>query len=283
MRSGSSSLENQWNSDPILARAIKQGLNARTIGHSVICLRETTSTNDEAKKLAADGAAEGTVVLAKIQTAGRGRLGREWYSPEGGVWMSVVLKPDPDRIIQKITLLTGLSVARTLRTFYDINAVLKWPNDVLVGDKKISGILTEGTFEGEVPLYVVVGIGLNANMEPESLPKTLRLEAVSMKALLQKEVSIIELVRRLLKTLDQDYQSFKGSKEEELWNQYKKLCATIGTDVRVEVDEGEVYEGRAEGISPEGGLILRTEDGYNVTILSGDCIHTRTKKKHEKE
>jgi BirA family biotin operon repressor/biotin-[acetyl-CoA-carboxylase] ligase len=196
--------------------------------------------------------------------------------------MSMVLKPDPERTIQKITLLVGLSVAKTLRTFYGINAVLKWPNDVLVGSEKISGILAEGSFEGEVPLYVIAGIGINANVEPESSPKTLGFEAVSMKTLLRKEVSIIDLVRHLLRTFDEDYQVFKEGHDEKLWDQYKKLCATIGSDVRVEVGDDEVYEGHAEGISPEGGLILRTTEGYNVTILSGDCIHVTTGRKHEK-
>jgi BirA family biotin operon repressor/biotin-[acetyl-CoA-carboxylase] ligase len=248
----------------------------------MVFVDEATSTNDEAKKLAAEGAAEGTVVLARVQTAGRGRLGREWYSPEGGIWMSVILKPDPDRVIQKITLLAGLTVTKTLRTFYKINAVLKWPNDVLVGDKKICGILTEGTFEGGIPLYVVLGIGLNANIDEEALPRELRSEATSIKKLVRKEVSIIELIRRLLKTLDQDYQLFAINKDEKLWSQYVKLCATVGSDVRVDIGEGEVYEGRAEGISPEGGLILRTENGSRVTLLGGDCIHLKTKMKNEK-
>jgi biotin-[acetyl-CoA-carboxylase] ligase BirA-like protein len=274
---------NQSNSDPILAKAIRQGLNTRTIGQSVACLKVTTSTNDEAKKLAADGASEGSVVLAKIQTEGRGRLGRVWFSPEGGVWVSVILKPSPDRIVQKITLLAGLSVAKTLKKFYGINAVLKWPNDVLVGSKKISGILTEGTFKGEAPLYVIVGIGLNANIEPGSLPGKFNPEAVSIQGLLQKEVSVTDLVRNLLRTLDEDYRVFKGSDDGRLWDEYKKLCTTIGSDVRVEVGEGKVYEGYAEGLSSEGGLILKTEDGSNVTILSGDAIQVRPRTKRGKE
>jgi BirA family biotin operon repressor/biotin-[acetyl-CoA-carboxylase] ligase len=282
LRSNASGLGSHPKTDSILAEAIKRGLNTRVVGHSMVFLDETTSTNDEAKGLAAEGAAEGTVVLAKVQTAGRGRLGREWYSPQGGVWMSVILKPDPDRVIQKITLLAGLTVAKTLRTFYKINAVLKWPNDVLVGDKKICGILTEGTFEGERPLYVVVGIGLNANIDEEALPEELRSKATSIKKLIRKEVSIIELLRHLLKTLDQDYQLFVSNKDEKLWSEYAKLCATIGSDVRVDLGEGEVYEGRAEGISPEGGLIIKTLDGSKVTVLGGDCIHLKTKRKHEK-
>jgi BirA family biotin operon repressor/biotin-[acetyl-CoA-carboxylase] ligase len=267
----------------MLAMAIKKSLNTLTIGRSIICLEEATSTNDEAKKLAAEGAPEGTVVLARIQTAGRGRLRREWFSPEGGLWMSAILKPDPDRIIQKITLLAGLSVAKMLKKFYDLNAVLKWPNDVLVRGKKVGGILAEGTFNGEVPLYVVLGIGLNANVDPDLLAKTLGPGATSMKALLHREVSIIGLARHLLRALDQDYAVFKGNNDAKLWDQYNRLCATVGSDVRVEVSEGEVYEGHAEGISLEGGLILRTEDGHNVTILNGDCIHVRTLSKHARE
>jgi BirA family biotin operon repressor/biotin-[acetyl-CoA-carboxylase] ligase len=267
----------------MLAMTIKKSLNTVTIGRSIICLEEVPSTNDEAKKLAAEGAPEGTVVLASVQTTGRGRLGREWFSPNGGLWMSIILKPDPDRIVQKITLLAGLSVAKMLRRFYDMDAVLKWPNDVLVRGKKISGILAEGTFNGEVPVYVVLGIGLNANVDPDLLAKIVGSEATSMKAFLHKEVSIIDLTRHLLWTLDQDYAAFKRNGDAKLWDQYNRLCATIGSDVRVKVGEDETYEGHAEGISPEGGLILRTEDGHNVTILSGDCIHVRTRSRRAEE
>jgi BirA family biotin operon repressor/biotin-[acetyl-CoA-carboxylase] ligase len=281
MKTKGGNSRNHLTSDQIIAGAIKHRLNTRTIGHSVLCLNETTSTNDEAKKLGKEGASEGTVILAKTQTAGRGRLERKWLSPKGGVWMSVILRPSPQRIIQKITLLSGLSVAETLKRFYHIDASLKWPNDVLVNGRKICGILTEGVFNGEVPLYVVVGIGLNANVDLESIPKGLKNEAVSMKELLQKEVSIIDLVRRLLRTLDEDYEVFKGNDDKRLWDQYRKMCTTIGSEVRVEVGEDEVYEGHAEGISPEGGLVLRTEEGYNVTILSGDSIHLGQRPKHE--
>lgn len=242
----------------------------------MVYLDETSSTNDEAKKMADEGAAEGTVIIAGSQSAGRGRLGREWFSPRGGVWMSVILRPPSIRPLQKLTLLAGLSVAKSLRTLYAIDAVLKWPNDVLVGERKICGILAEGTFQGETPLFVVVGIGINANTDPDSLPRGLKTEATSVRKLVRQNVSIDDLIAGILKTMDTHYDLFLRGEDKELWSEYEGLCTTIGSDVRLEC-EGATYEGTGRGISPGGGLILRTRNAKEITILSGDCIHLATK------
>jgi len=268
--------------DRISLEVIKRNLHSKAIGCHIVLIDETTSTNDEAKKLAVRNANEGTVVLARVQSAGRGRFGRKWHSPEGGLYMSVILRPNANRPIQKITLMAGLSVAKTLRRLYKIEAVLRWPNDVLVGESKICGILAEGAFEGDTPLYVIIGIGLNVNVDTNTLPKEAGLRATSLETLLGERVLSNTLISELLKTIDQDYRFFIGGKDEKLWTKYRKLCKTIGSEVRVEVCRGEVYEGYAEGLSDEGGLILRTRDGSRVTILSGDCVHLRTMNKHKK-
>lgn len=259
---------------------IKQRLDRCVIGRSIVYAEETTSTNDEAKKFAEEGAVEGTAVIAGAQSAGRGRLGREWISPRGGIWISVVLRPPSMRPVQKLTLIAGLAVAETLRKLYGLKAVLKWPNDVLIGTKKICGILAEGAFEGEVPLYVIIGIGINANINLQSLPKSLRTEATSIRRLLRHDISLNELVAGLLKTLDTDYTLFARGEDESLMHEYEKHCTTIGSDVRVTCDE--VVEGRAKGISPEGGLIVGTRSGSQTTVLTGDCIHLVRSRKTRK-
>nr|MDO8135521.1 biotin--[acetyl-CoA-carboxylase] ligase [Candidatus Njordarchaeum guaymaensis] len=261
----------------ISAKDIKNGLRTRVIGSSITYLDQTTSTNDYARKLAEEGAAEGTVVLAGTQTSGRGRFGRQWHSPLGGVWMSIVLRPPSNRPLQKIALLCGLSIAQTLRELYKIDAAVKWPNDVLVEDKKISGVLTEGNFRGQTPLSVIVGIGINANIALKTLPQELRYQATSLKTLLGRNVSLNKLVRTFLTTMDRNYELFIKDKDKGLWLEYKRICKTIGLQVRVASWRGEVYEGLAEGISSEGGLILRTKRGSELTILSGECFHLRAK------
>jgi BirA family biotin operon repressor/biotin-[acetyl-CoA-carboxylase] ligase len=263
-------------SEVVSPELIKKALGKSIVGRSVIYVDETTSTNDEAKKLAEEGAVEGTVVIAGAQSAGKGRLGREWISPRGGAWMSIVLRPPSMRPLQKLTLLAGLSVAKTLKDLYGVNAVLRWPNDVLVGERKICGILAEGAFEGEVPLYIVMGIGINANVDLQSFPKGFRTKAISIRKLLRHDISLNELIARLLKTLDTDYALFARGEDESLMKEYGKLCATIGSDVRV-VCGVETVEGRAKRISSEGGLIVRTSGGSETTVLAGDCIHLTEK------
>jgi BirA family biotin operon repressor/biotin-[acetyl-CoA-carboxylase] ligase len=257
---------------------ISRALDKCVIGRSVVYVDETTSTNDEAKKLAEEGAVEGTAVIASTQSAGRGRLGREWISPRGGVWMSVILRPPSIRPAQKLTLLAGLSVAKTLEGLYNIDVGLKWPNDVLVGKRKICGILTEGAFHGEAPLFVIVGIGLNANIDPQSLPQKLGTEATSVSKLLRRDVSLNELITRLLKTMDTHYTLFARGEDKDLWHEYETLCTTIGSTVRVECGE-EFHEGLAKGISPDGGLIIRSKMGSEITVLAGDCVHLAKKAK----
>jgi BirA family biotin operon repressor/biotin-[acetyl-CoA-carboxylase] ligase len=256
--------------------AIKKALGKSIVGRSQIYVDTTTSTNDEAKKLAEDGAIEGTVIIAGEQSAGRGRLGREWISPRGGIWISLILRPPSIGPLQKLTLMGGLSVAKSLKDLYGINAALKWPNDVLVAGKKICGVLAEGAFEGEVPLYIVMGIGINANIDLKSMPKEIGTRAVSIRKLLGHDISLNELITGVLKRIDADYALFARGEDESLMREYEKLCATIGQDVRIVCGE-ETFEGRAMRISPEGGLIVRTKGREETTVLAGDCIHIRKK------
>jgi BirA family biotin operon repressor/biotin-[acetyl-CoA-carboxylase] ligase len=255
--------------------AIKQRLRTHVIGSSITYFDKAGSTNGEAKKIAEKETADGSVIIAGEQTSGRGRLGRRWFSPRGGVWISVVLRPPSNRPPQKITLLSGLSIAQTLRELFKIDAVLKWPNDVLVRNRKISGVLTEGSFMGDRLLFVLVGIGINANISLDTFPIELRNESTSLKALLRRNVSLDRLICRVLTMMEHNYDLFVKGQDDRLWLEYEKLCATIGSEVRVESGKGEVNEGLATGISREGGLIIKTKNGSELTILSGDCFHLR--------
>lgn len=237
----------------------------RTIGRKIEHFAVVDSTNDIAKKLAKDGASEGTVVTADIQEGGRGRFGRSWSSPSGGIWLSVILRPDtgPERApISLLPLVAGSAVANALNGLYAINAHVRWPNDVLIDEKKVSGILTEIDTDEN---FVVVGIGINANIDPNALPAEVRNTATTLKAELKREVSKTALLNRLFSELDDMYSRFnEGS---AIIN-----CSTIKKQVKIVTKEQELI-GIAKEIDETGALILHLEDGSTERIISGDCIH----------
>lgn len=235
----------------------------RIIGRNIEYFTEVDSTNDVAKKLAKDGACEGTVVIADVQRRGRGRFGRSWSSPSGGIWLSVILRPEigSERApISLLPLIAGSAVANTLNGLYGLNAHVKWPNDVLIGEKKVSGILTEIDAN-----EIVVGIGINANIDRNTLPVEVRKTATTLKTELKKEVSKTALINRLFSELDDMYNRFREG--NAIIN-----CSTIKKRVKVVTKERELI-GIAKEIDETGALILHTEDGSVERIISGDCIH----------
>ncbi|WP_297497125.1 biotin--[acetyl-CoA-carboxylase] ligase [Thermococcus sp.] len=221
-----------------------------------IRLEEIGSTNDYARDIA-QKSPEGTVVIAKRQTAGRGRKGRKWTSPEGGLWMSVILKPDkPD---PRLVFVGALAVLDALAEF-GIRGWIKWPNDIWVGERKIAGILTEGR-AGE---FVVMGIGLNVNNKiPEELGET----ATSMARVLGREISLEKVLSALLKALEGWYRIFK---EEPLRviEETRRRTLILGKAVKV-IRDGEIISGRAADILEDGSLLLETPSGLK-RIIHGD-------------
>ena len=251
---------------------IRRGLGTAVLGREVACLEEVDSTNDLAKARAAEGAAEGLVVVAARQMGGKGRLGRAWASPEGGVWLSVLLRPRlaPERA-PVLALAAGVAVARSLKGLYGLDARLKWPNDVLVGRKKVSGILTEmGAELGRLD-YVVVGVGINADFGLEALPVDLGGKVTTLREEVGGPISRLALIRRLLEELERAYEE---ALELELLDEYKALSATLGRRVRV-VTGGATLEGTAVDVDRDGALIIEEGDGL-VRAVYGECIHLDT-------
>ncbi|MEE8401516.1 MAG: biotin--[acetyl-CoA-carboxylase] ligase [Candidatus Hydrothermarchaeaceae archaeon] len=238
-------------------------MNGSRIGTKIERFGKVDSTNDIAKSLARDGAREGTVIIADSQSGGRGRYERCWSSPSGGIFVSVILRPDTlSGRVSLLPLLAGSAVANTLNGLYGIGAQVKWPNDVLIGERKVSGILSEIDTDDD---FVIVGIGINANFDPGDLPKEVRKTATTLKAELKREVSKTELLRRLLSELDDMYNRFcTGS--------LKISCSTIKKQVKV-ITKTQEFLGKAEEIDETGALILRLGDGSTQRIISGECIH----------
>jgi BirA family biotin operon repressor/biotin-[acetyl-CoA-carboxylase] ligase len=189
---------------------LQEGLCTRQFGKSIVFLREVGSTNDYAKELANYGAEEGTVVLAETQTAGRGRLGREWVSPRGGLYFSVILRPKISASeAVKLVFVAGLAIAKILEEAYALHVEIKKPNDVLVNGKKICGILAETNTMGERVNYAIIGIGINANFGvKEALPKELMETATSLRDELRRNIRLEELFKALIEKLENLYLLF---------------------------------------------------------------------------
>lgn len=222
------------------------------------------STNARARELAADGQ-ENVVVLADEQSGGRGRLDREWRSPSGGIWLSVLLRPNvpaPDAPV--FTLAAAVATARAAREA-GVDATIKWPNDVLVEGQKLSGILTEMEGEADRITWLVVGIGLNANLDPETLPAAA--DATSLRA------AVGDVDRRTVtQTLLSEFHHLTEHTDEIL-PAWRELSATLGTEVRVD-RVGDSITGRAVDVEYPGALVVETDDS-NVTVTTGDCEHLR--------
>jgi BirA family biotin operon repressor/biotin-[acetyl-CoA-carboxylase] ligase len=238
-------------------------------------LEHTPSTNADVAAAARDGAAEGLVVVTQDQTAGRGRLDRSWQSPAGaGLAVSVLLRPDAvaGRRWPWLPLLTGVAVRTALREVAGLDVTLKWPNDVLVGGRKIAGILLERVDTTAGPA-AVVGVGLNVAMSPEQLPVP---EATSL-AVEGADVDPAELLVVLLTRFAQSYGGWTaaaGDPAAGLRDEYVAACGTIGAAVRVSMPDGTDTTGTATGVDDSGRLEVDTGDA-TLVVGAGDVVHLR--------
>jgi BirA family transcriptional regulator, biotin operon repressor / biotin---[acetyl-CoA-carboxylase] ligase len=257
----------------LLPYEVKRELKTNFIGHDIHYFKEVDSTNDVAKYLAEDGAEEGTTVIAEIQNRGKGRRGKTWISPPGGVWMSIILRPDiPPFNAPQLTLVTGVAVAETLKKECNLDVGIKWPNDILIGNKKVCGILTEVDASIEKVNYVVVGIGIDMNVDVPLFPPDLQKGATSLKNELNTEINGAILVQKFLLEFENIYNEFKEGKFPEILKEWRSLSKTIGNNVEVR-SRGKTIRGEAVGINKEGILILELEDGTLRKIISGECLH----------
>jgi BirA family transcriptional regulator, biotin operon repressor / biotin---[acetyl-CoA-carboxylase] ligase len=258
--------------DLLVAEEIREGLDTRLFGaRDIISLDETDSTNLRARDLAAGGAPEGTIVVAGKQTEGRGRKGRSWFSPSGGgVYVSLILRPPlaPSEA-PRITLMTGVAATEALVSLTRLDARIKWPNDVLVRGKKIAGILTEISTEMDRIDYVVVGVGLNVNIQRESLGEGLRQRATSILIETGESFSRVRLLKAFLKHFEAYYKILQDEGFEPIRKRWKELSDIIGQRVSVEMI-GMVRTGRVVDIDPDGVLILEDDLGSIQRVASGD-------------
>jgi BirA family biotin operon repressor/biotin-[acetyl-CoA-carboxylase] ligase len=232
----------------------------------IIYYPELSSTMAVAKELARNECPGFTTVIAGRQISGRGRLNRLWLSEEGGLYFTMVLRPDLPLVLSfRVSFLASLTLARVLNEIFSIDAMVKWPNDILVSERKISGMLSELEAEADRVAFINIGVGINVNNDPSPVQPA----ATSIKEILGREVSKKDFLLRYLNAFEKKMQTAAFDRVVQDWKQY---AVTLNRDVRV-VTNKEIITGRAIDVDDTGALILQCADGSLQKILYGDCFH----------
>ena len=263
--------------DTVAASAVSSLLQTRWAGHPVRYYSVTDSTNQVAKRLGDEGDPEGTLVIADEQTAGKGRSGRRWATPPGtNIAMTLLLRPklQADRI-SMVTLVMGMAVAQAVRKLYGLEATVKWPNDVVIGTKKLSGTLTEMSAELDGSSlsrtkvhYIVIGTGINVNML--DFLEEIRETATSLRLELGRTADRAQLIAEIMKCFEEDYAVFLESGDMSgLREEFEELMVNTGRQVTV-LEPGHEYTGTALGINDRGELRVRTGDGSVREVYAGE-------------
>jgi BirA family biotin operon repressor/biotin-[acetyl-CoA-carboxylase] ligase len=259
--------------DPYGRISIQSRISGHILGKDLKFYQEVDSTNNVLKKLAADNAPEGTIVISDVQLTGRGRRGRVWMSAPGlGIWMSVLLRPNlhPSQV-QTLTLASSIAVMRALEPLGIEGSGIKWPNDILINKKKVCGILTELSAEAEKIEWVVIGIGLNANHDPDDFQSDIRDTATSLK-INSKEHKIFdrsEIAANIINELEAVYIEFLEKGSGWVAGEWRKWNVTLGKRVKL-ISQTGIKEAEALDITPDGKLIVRYDDGKTDEVLSGE-------------
>jgi BirA family biotin operon repressor/biotin-[acetyl-CoA-carboxylase] ligase len=257
----------------LLPHKLKKDLSTNYIGKEIHYFREVNSTNEVAKKLAREGAPEGTIVIAESQSRGKGRRGKKWISPLGGAWMSIILRPDTLPLnAPQLTFTAGVAAAKTIKDEYGLDVSIKWPNDILIENKKVCGILTEISTEKDAIDYVITGIGIDANIDVDLLPPELRETTTSIKRELNHDISRMILVQKFLGNFENMYDEFNKGNFRDILNKWREFSKTIGSKVEIR-KRTEIVRGEAVGVNNKGALILELKDGTLRKIISGECRH----------
>lgn len=263
---------------PLHAAALDRALvRPGSMWTGVEVLATTPSTNSVLRDRAADPASTGLVVLAEHQTAGRGRLGRSWVAPpRSAITMSVLVRPVGVEVAcwPWIPLLTGLALAAALRRTAEVEATLKWPNDVQIADKKVAGILVERVETSDLAPAAVIGMGVNVSLGAQELPVPEATSLLMAGAAMSDRAVLVRAVLRALERLLTRWESTGGDASHGLLDSYVAACSTIGQQVQVDLPDGERLHGEATGIDATGRLLVETAAGQRA-ISSADLMHLR--------
>jgi BirA family transcriptional regulator, biotin operon repressor / biotin---[acetyl-CoA-carboxylase] ligase len=252
---------------------LEQNLKTRYMGREAHYLATTTSTMDEARRMAERGAPNGAAVIAGEQRSGRGRLGRSWLSPEGGLATSIVLRPHANSL-RLLPAIASVSVHNAISKM-GVTPSIKWPNDVLISGKKVCGILIENGFTSGNLVYSIIGIGINVNFDTTRFPEIAEI-ATSLSVELGKEISIPEVALNLYSEMEKLYDSIGDP--DFIMGEWTRHMGTIGKRVTANTG-GCTIEGVALAVNRDGNLILQMDDGSLSDVVAGDVSNVRTQPK----
>ncbi|MFZ3131388.1 MAG: biotin--[acetyl-CoA-carboxylase] ligase [Desulfosporosinus sp.] len=252
---------------------LKKASTTTSLGSKIYLVDELESTNVRAKELARQGGVHGQVVLARRQSLGRGRLQRQWESPIGGLWMSVVLRPNLSLAdASKITLAASVAIADVFEELFSLRIGIKWPNDLIFNGLKIAGILGEVVGEWNAVQTLILGIGINVNFPRERLSPLLN--ATTLFEILKYDVDLNILAAKILKNLEKQVLSLEKKEFEGLRVRWLERAVSLGEEVRILLGE-QVIQGIFKGITIDGALLLETEDGEK-SFIAGE-VQLRSK------
>ncbi|MDF2532712.1 MAG: biotin--[acetyl-CoA-carboxylase] ligase [Clostridia bacterium] len=258
--------------DSLQPQEMKGNINTEVIGQNLTFFEQVDSTNLYAKQIAEGGFLDGTVIMADEQLNGRGRMGRSWVSPKGkGIWMTIMLKPKINPAdASKVTLLAACAICRAIEEICGLYTKIKWPNDIVLNGKKLCGILTEMSAEIDEINYLIIGIGVNVNIDLDDFPKELQDIATSIKIEKGDKVIRKELAAAIINNFERYYKGFiKTGSIKDYINEYKEKSAVLGKEVIVKSSILEL-QGTVVDISEEGQLQLELKDGSIKEIISGE-------------
>ena len=259
--------------DHINAEEISKDLNTEYIGKNLYVFKEVNSTNTLARFLSMNDAEMGTVIISEKQTKAKGRSGKSWESPLGGVWLSIIINPSVDYSkIPLITLATGVAVAKTLEKIGVENPEIKWPNDIMINGKKVCGILTEAVTKLNTIENVIIGVGIDANLNVSDFPEELQEGTTTLKEELHKEGNENKLIQLFLEEFEKINELFNEKEYEVILKEWRKRSYSIGKIVEVREPFNTYYDAYVLGISKDGALIVEKVDGTLEKVISGECI-----------
>ena len=245
---------------------ITEGINTTIIGKKILYFKTIDSTNFYAKKLAKNGVEEGTIVVSEIQNNGRGRKNRSWFSPKGGLWFSVILYPNiPPQKAMLVTMASSVAVAQGIIETTGLTPMIKWPNDLLIDNKKVCGILTELDAEMDKINYSIVGIGINVNNE---IDDNLKDTATSLSKQTKANISRVKLLRSIINNFDKNYSKLIDKDYNSIRKNWFSCSNIIGKRVQI-TDEKSVVDGIVTDVDDNGCLIVNTSK-ETVRVVSGD-------------
>ncbi|GAA0599974.1 bifunctional biotin--[acetyl-CoA-carboxylase] synthetase/biotin operon repressor [Virgibacillus siamensis] len=257
--------------DKVSENTLQWGLQTQWLGKKIIHREAISTTQQLAHKTAQEGTNNGTVIIADEQTEGKGRMNRHWHSSKGkGVWMSLILKPDiPPNLAPQLTLLTATVLAEVFSSYTNTNPKIKWPNDILIEDRKTAGILTEMQAEQDQIQYVVIGMGINVNTAAEEIPDDIRNKATSLRMETGENWNLKDLIQRILAAFETGYETYMTDGFPPVKQKWEHYGYKIGERLFIKTLRKEWYA-TFIGIGEDGALLIQNDDGGVEKIYSAE-------------